>query len=251
MNVVRAEWTKLRTSPGTLGLLLAVIGTTAAVSALVANAVTCSATGPCTLDPVRVSLTGVQLGQSVVAVVAVLAIGHEYGTGMVRTTFTAMPRRFAVLLAKAAVLSAVILAAGAVAVAAALGAGRLLLTDRAPVWSLVDSSTLRAAGGSVLYLALIGVLSLGIGALARSSAAAIGAVLGLLYVFPILVEAASDPAWRRHLTQIGPTTAGLSVQATTGLDILVIGPWAGLGVLAAWAAGALLLGGAVLARRDA
>jgi ABC-2 type transport system permease protein len=250
MNVVRAEWTKLRTAPGTLGLLLAVIGTTVAVSALVTNAFSCLS-DTCTLDPVQVSLTGVQLGQSVVAVVAVLAIGNEYSTGMVRTTFTAMPHRFAVLVAKAAVLSAVVLAAGAVAVAAALGAGRLLLTGRAPAWSLVDGPTLRAAGGSVLYLALIAVLSLGIGALARSSAAAIGVVLALLYVFPILVEAASDPTWKRRLERFGPTTAGLNVQATTGLDHLAIGPWAGLGVLAAWAAGALLIGGAVLARRDA
>ena len=46
-------------------------------------------------------------------------------------------------------------------------------------------------------------------------------------------------------------TAGLTIQATTGLRSLPITPWAGLGVLAAWAAGALLLGGALLKVRDA
>jgi ABC-2 type transport system permease protein len=249
--MVRAEWTKLRTAPGTLGLLLAVVGTTVGVSALVANAVTCPAGGACALDPVRVSLTGVHLGQSVVAIVAVLAIGGEYSTGMVRTTFTAMPRRFWVLVAKAAVVAAAVTAAAALAVPGALAAGRLLLTDvGVPAWSVLSPGALRAAAGSVLYLVLIALLSLGIGATVRSSAAAIGVVLGLLYVYPILIEAAADP-WRRRLEQIGPTTAGLNVQATTGLDALALGPWAGLGVLAAWAAGALLLGGALLTLRDA
>jgi ABC-2 type transport system permease protein len=62
---------------------------------------------------------------------------------------------------------------------------------------------------------------------------------------------ASGPDWRRHLDQIGPMTAGLAIQATTGLHSLPLSPCAGLGVLAAWAAGALLAGGLLLRRRDA
>ena len=80
---------------------------------------------------------------------------------------------------------------------------------------------------------------------------AIGLVLGLLYLFPILAALVADPHLRRHLEQIGPMTAGLAIQATTNLRGLPIGPWAGLGVLAAWAAAALLAGGLALARRDA
>ena len=85
----------------------------------------------------------------------------------------------------------------------------------------------------------------------RDSATAIGVVLGLLYLFPIIAGVVTDPHWQRHLQQIGPMTAGLAIQATTNLRGLPIGPWAGLGVLAAWAAGALLLGGVLLQRRDA
>jgi ABC-2 type transport system permease protein len=85
----------------------------------------------------------------------------------------------------------------------------------------------------------------------RNSAATIGVVLGLLYLFPIVTQAVSDPAWRRHLAQIGPMSAGLAVQATAGLDKLPIGAWQGLGVLATWAAGALILGAAMLQWRDA
>ena len=99
---------------------------------------------------------------------------------------------------------------------------------------------LRAAGGTVLYLALVGLLSLGVATVVRDSAAAIGGVLGLLSAFPILAAVVTDIHWHRHLEQIGPMTAGLEIQATTNLHSLPINPWAGLGVLAGWAAAAML-----------
>ena len=110
---------------------------------------------------------------------------------------------------------------------------------------------LRAASGTVLYLALIALLSLGIATAVRDAAVAIGAELGLLYLFPILTQVAGSPGVARHLQQIGPMTAGLEIQASTGLANLPIGPWAGLGVLAAWEAAALLAGAVVLRVRDA
>jgi len=68
----------------------------------------------------------------------------------------------------------------------------------------------------------------------RDSATAIGVVLGLLYLLPIVAQLVTDPHWERHLQQIGPMTSGLAIQATTNLGTLPISPWAGLGVLAAW-----------------
>jgi ABC-2 type transport system permease protein len=82
----------------------------------------------------------------------------------------------------------------------------------------------------------------------RESAVAIGTVLGLLYLFPIVAQVVTSPHWHRHVEQAGPMTAGLAIQATTGLPIQ---PWAGLGVLAAWAAAALIIGGVVFRLRDA
>ena len=76
-------------------------------------------------------------------------------------------------------------------------------------------------------------------------------MLGLLYVFPILAHLVSDPHLERHLEQIAPMTAGLAIQATTNLRDLPIAPWAGLGVLAAWAAASLVAGGLLLRLRDA
>jgi ABC-2 type transport system permease protein len=237
-HVLHAEWTKLRTVPETGWLVLAAIALTVAASVATVATTTCPVRG-CAIDVVKTSLTGVGLGQAVVAVLAVVAIGGEYSTGMVRTTLAAMPWRITVLFARAAVVTAVIAAAAAVAVPACLLAGRLLL----PLWSSGDGPVLRAAAGSVLYLALIGLLAIGTATAVRDSASAIGIVLGLLYVLPIIAQAVSDPEWRRHLLQLAPMTSGLAVQATTHLDSLPIGPWQGIGVLAAWAAAALLAGG--------
>jgi ABC-2 type transport system permease protein len=120
-----------------------------------------------------------------------------------------------------------------------------------PLLSLADGPVLRAAAGSVLYLAVISSLSLGVATAVRDSAMAIGTVLGLLYLFPVITSVVTDPHWQRHLEQIGPMSAGLAIQATTGLRSLPVSPWAGLGVLAAWAAAALLAGGLLLRLRDA
>jgi ABC-2 type transport system permease protein len=152
----------------------------------------------------------------------------------------------------------VVASAGAIAVLGSLIAGRYILPGNgfnpqhgfSPL-SLADGPTLRAAAGSVIYLTLIALLSLGATTAVRDSATGTGIVLGLLYLFPILTKVINDPTWQRHLQQIAPMTAGLAIQATRNLQHLPISPWAGLGVLAAWAAGALLLGGLLLRLRDA
>jgi ABC-2 type transport system permease protein len=256
-DTLHAEWTKLRTAPGTAGLLVAAVALTVAVSAAAAAATRCPAAG-CGQDPAKVSLTGVYLGQVAVAIVAVQAIGGEYSSGMIRTTLAAMPGRTTVLAAKAVLVTGLTLAAGILAIAGSLLAGRLILPGHgftaahgfAPL-SLADGPVLRAAAGSVLYLALIALLSLGAATAVRDSAVAIGLVLGLLYLFPIVAAVVSNPHVQRHLQQIAPMTAGLDIQATTGLPSLPLSPWAGLGVLAAWAVAALLAGGLVLRLRDA
>ena len=256
-DVLHAEWTKLRTVAGPGALLLAAIALTTAVGAIAANAVTCPS-GGCQIDPVKASLTGIYLGQATVAIVAVTSVSGEYSTGMMRLTLTAIPRRWQVLAAKAAVTGAAVLAAGTVAVLASMLAGRLLLYGHGitpahgyEAMSLGTGPVLRAAVGSALYLTLIALLGLGIAAAIRDSAVSIGVVLGLLYLFPIVTNFVGNQHLQRHLEQISPMTAGLYIQATTNLRSLPLSPWQGLGVLAAWAAGALLGGGLLLCRRDA
>jgi ABC-2 type transport system permease protein len=220
-GALRAEWTKLRTIPGTIWLLLTAVVVTGAVSAAAVASTTYRSGAVGQVDPAKLSLTGIDVGQAVVAILAVLAVGT-------------------------------------VGVLASVLAGRLILPGHGftpahgyELVSLAHGPVLRAAAGSVLYLALVALLSLGAAAVVREQAQAIGAVLGLLYLFPIVAGAVSDPAWQRHLQQIGPMTAGLAIQATVDVRSLPLSPWAGLGVLAAWAAGALLAGALVLRWRDA
>jgi ABC-2 type transport system permease protein len=256
-EALHAEWTKWRTLPGTIWLLAGIIAATVAVS-MAATAATSCPSGGCNVDPAKLSLTGIELGQAVVAILAVLAISSEYSTGMIRTTLTAMPRRTTMLAAKAAVLTGLVLASGTIAVLGSLLAGRPFLSSHGftpahgyPALSLGDGLVLRAAAGSVLYLALIALLSLGIAAIVRDSGAAIGTVLGLLYLSPIIAAVVRSPHWHNNIERYAPMSAGLAIQATTGLRDLPISPWAGLGVLAAWAAAALLGGGLLLRLRDA
>ena len=256
-EALHAEWTKLRTLPGTPWLLAALILLTVAVGAAATSATTCPS-GGCSVDPAKLSLTGTDLGQAVVAILAVLAISGEYSTGMIRTTMTAMPRRVTMLAAKSAVVTGLVLAAGTIAVLGSLLAGGLILPGHGftpahgyPALSLGDGLVLRAAAGSVLYLALIALLSLGVATIIRDSGAAIGTVLGLLYLSPIFAAVVSSPHWHNDIERYAPMSAGLTIQATTGLRSLPISPWGGLGVLAAWAAAALLAGGLLLRLRDA
>jgi len=136
-------------------------------------------------------------------------------------------------------------------------AGRLILPGHGfspargfPPLSLADGPTLRAAAGSVLYLGLIALLSVGVAAIVRDSAVTIGAVLGLLYLFPVIATFVGNMTWHNRLERYTPL-AGLNIQATTGLRSLPISPWAGLGVLAVWAMIALVGGALSVRLRDA
>jgi ABC-2 type transport system permease protein len=257
-NAVHAEWTKLRTLAGTWWLLAAAIAVTVAAGVAAAGTAALPSGGAGAADPARISLAGLVLGQVVVALMAVLAVGGEYGTGMIRVTLAATPRRMAMLTAKAVVVTGWAAAAGAAAVLGSVLAGRLILPGRGlsaangyAVMSLGNGPDLRAAAGSVLYLVLIALLALGVTTAVRDSAVGTGLVLGLLFLFPIVSAVVPDRTLARHLEQAAPMTAGLWIQATAGLRSLPLTPWQGLGVLALWALGALIIGAAVLRLRDA
>jgi ABC-2 type transport system permease protein len=212
-RALSAEWIKVRTLPGTGWLLLGAVAVTVAVSAATSAAMSCTSSAACHPDITQLSLTGADVGQAVIAVIAVLAVTGEYATGMIHATLAAVPRRTVVLTAKAIVVAVLALAAGAFAVLGSLLAGRLILPGQGytpahgyPALSLTDPTVLRATAGTVLYLAL---LSLGVATAVRDAATAIGIVLGLLYLVPVL------------------------------------------GVLAAWATAALLVGGLLLRFSDA
>jgi ABC-2 type transport system permease protein len=251
---LRAEWTKLRTTPSTPWLLAGAVALTVAIGAGAVGAIDTSQCPPAEVchDTTKMSLTGVWVGQVAVAVLAVIAVSNEYSHGLIHITLTALPRRLRVLGAKTAVVAVGVLAAGAAGVFGSVLAARYILPGNGfPPLSLGDEPTLRAAAGTVLYLALIGVLATGVAIIVRDAAGSIGAVLALLFVTPIAVGFINDPDWIERLQRYSPGTAGMAIQSTIRLDDLPIGPWAGLGVLALWAAGILLVAAVVFVRRDA
>ncbi len=255
-QALHAEWTKLRTVGATGWLLLATIAVTVAVSAVVAAVEKCPSS--CGADTVKLSLTGVQLGQAAVAVLAAGVISGEYSTGMIRVTLTAIPRRTTMIVAKAAVLAGVVLVTAILGVGGSLLAGHFILPHNGFTFTAAHGwlgagpgPTLRAAAGSVLYLLLIALLTFGVATAVRESAVAITGVLGLLYVPLLIGDLILNQYWQHQLQRYAPMNAGLAVQATKDLGKLPIGPWQGLGVLAAWTAAALLAGWLVLALRDA
>ena len=253
---LRAEWTKLRTQQSTAWLLLGGALATVAISVAV-DAVTHVSNAASGGDSTKMSLVGVYLGQLLLATLAIQTITEEYATGMIRLTFTAMPNRMRVLASKALSLLGPTIAASVIMVAGCLVAGRLLLPPAGlgpahgyALISLAHNATLRAAAGTALYLPLIALLSLGIATVLRDTATSIGAIFSLLFLPQILARIVGGAAGR-HIEQIAPMTAGLSIEATTRLHSLAIQPWAGLAVSAAWTAASLMTAALMLRLRDA
>jgi ABC-2 type transport system permease protein len=255
-DAMAAEWIKLRTQTTTVWLLIAAVASTVAISAAVG-----ASTHQSGLvhggDATKLSLTGVYLGQIVLGTLAITTLSDEYATGMIKVTLAATPQRLTALAAKAATVCALTAIVSVAAVAGCLLIGRLILPaaglDPAhgyPVLSLSSGATLRAAGGTVIYLTLIALLSLGLAALVRDTAVSIGVVVALLYLPPLLAQILGGTL-AREIKRFAPMSAGLAVQHTTNTRTLPIQPWAGIGVAAGWATLAMLVGAIALRHRDA
>nr|MDQ2811493.1 ABC transporter permease subunit [Actinomycetota bacterium] len=189
-RVLRSEWTKLwslRSSVYTLLTSAVVMTGFGLIFAAAAQTASPSRSGPSgALDPATASLGGVYLAQLVIAVLGVLLISGEYSTGSIRSTLAAVPARLPVLWAKGVVLTAVTLVLMAAAAVAAFLSGQAILSGKHLQTSLSDPGVLRAVLGAALYLTVVALLGLGLGALLRHTAAAIGIAAGLLLVLPIL-----------------------------------------------------------------
>jgi hypothetical protein len=205
-------------------------------------------------DFVRDSLSGILIGFIAMAVVAALFITTEFRRGIIRTTFTASPRRGRVLVAKAAVVAGVAFVTGTVAAVTAFLVSQPLLRENGftppayPAVSLWDGPVARAVVGSGLVLALLAVLALALGASLRHGAAAITVVIALV-VLPSIVGpflTLDGEAWLKRVTPV----AGLAIQQTRDRWDDVIGPWSGIAVLGAWVAAALVAAVVLVRRRD-
>jgi ABC-2 type transport system permease protein len=253
LRAVRAEWTKLRTLPSTGWLLLgAVVATVAIGFAITASLDYSRCDAPCVVDPGRLSLTGVRLGQVAVVILAVMAVTAEYATHTIQPTLAAVPRRISVVVGKLVTVVALALAAGATAVAGSIAAARSVLPHTGfPQLSVSDHLVQRAALGTAVYLGLIAALGAGLGLLLRDTAGAVIVALAVIYGMPVVAAFISDPRWQHRLHRYSPMDAGLAIQSTRNLAADHIGPWAGIGVLSAYAGVAVVAGLLAFHVRDA
>jgi ABC-2 type transport system permease protein len=253
LRALRAEWTKLRTLPSTGWLLLgAVVGTVTIGFAITASLDYSRCDPPCVTDTGKLSLAGVRLGQVAVVVLAVMAVTAEYATGTIQPTLAAVPRRMSVVLGKVVTLVALALLAGAVAVAGSVAVARSALPHTGyPQLSLSDHLLQRAALGTTIYLGLIAALGVGLGLLLRDTAGAVIVAMAMLYGTSVVGAFITDPRWEHRLHRFSPMDAGLAIQSTRSLAADHIGPWAGIGVLSAYAGGAVIAGLLAFRLRDA
>lgn len=252
-GVLRSEFLKLRSVRSTFWTLtIAVvsnIGLGALTAAILAGRL--SAAEKATADGVRLALAGIHLSQIAFGVLGVLVITSEYGTGMIRATLAAVPQRRTVLAAKAIVFTVTALVIGTAssfgayfAFQAALPAGDSLKS------SLADPGVLRAVAGGGLYLAMLGLLGLGLGAVIRVSAGAIATLFGLLFVPPILL-AILPHTWQTTIGPYVPMQAGEQIYVAVSHETAALAPWTGFAVFTLYAALALGLGLILINRRDA
>jgi ABC-2 type transport system permease protein len=253
-KLMYAEWTKLRSlrsSGWTLAaMVVASIGLSALTSALNAhNYAGMSLSDKALWDPTNESLSGTIFGQLAIGVFGVLAVTGEFASGTIRSSIAAAPRRTPMLAAKAVVYSAVALVAGELISLASFFVGQAIFSGQAPTASLGQPGVARAILMAGVYLALICLISVGIGFLIRHTAGAITAVVALLLVVPGITSALPESIQNSFgmflPVQIGGASMGAVVKVPHALS-----PWTGLGVLSLYAAVALAFGAFSLTRRD-
>ncbi|MGH3167534.1 MAG: hypothetical protein ACRDN0_16810 [Trebonia sp.] len=179
----------------------------------------------------------------------VLVITTEYTTGMIRSSMLAVPRRTPMLAAKAAVFSAVAFVAGELLAFVSFPIAQAIIGSRVPE-SLGDPATARAALGTGLYLALIGLFSLAVGVMVRHTAAAITAVVVIFVVAGDLSQLIPGTVGK-HINAYMSANAGILVTYVRQQASNLLSPWQGFGVLCLWTAVLLAAAGFLLARRDA
>jgi ABC-2 type transport system permease protein len=259
-NVLRSEFTKLRSVRSTYWTLFAALALIIGIGAIAASVVPghLQLHDRSTFDATRLSLSGVNLAQIAVGVLGVLVITSEYGTGMIRATVSAVPQRRTLLAAKGVVFAVTALIVGLVASFIAYFVTQAILSGQHPAVfagrqlqsSISDPGVFRAVAGAGLYLAVLGLLGLGLGTIIRASAGAISALFGLLFVLPILSETILSTSEQNSINPYLPFNAGRQI-FTVHPDSGSLGPWAGFGVFCIYAALALAIAAVVISRRDA
>lgn len=237
--VLHSEWLKIRTLRSLLGALIALFAATTAFSAIAGV----SETSDPGFDPLFMALSGVAPGQIAAISFGAMAVSSEFHGGGLRVSLAAVPRRGRWFAAKATAIALPTLVVGLITAFAALVGARAGLGEAAS--TLTTGEQVRGVVGCALYLTLMALFAAGTAALLRSGAGALSLIVPLILVVSFVIGDAAGAG----VADLLPDRAGQSVLYQS--PDRTLGPWAGLGVTALWAAAALAAGAWSIRRRDA
>lgn len=268
LGVFRSEWTKMWSIRTTYVVLALAVFFMVGLSVLIGWGLSTAFSegdfeGPAAafLDTTWLSLQGVGLAQLAIGVLGVLTVTNEYSSGMVRATFSAVPARLPVVIAKGVLIYLVTVAVMIPAAFAAFTLVQNVLEEHGLAASLSDPGVTRAVIGAALYLGGISVIGCVLGWLFRSGAGAIFALVALVVILPIVLQFVTLD-WVQSIYDYLPSVAGqsiyslgeeagISLRDLIDADRTTFGPWEGYGILMAWAVIGLGLAGWLVRRRDA
>jgi ABC-2 type transport system permease protein len=252
-QVVRSEWTKIRSVASTVWTLSLAAVVTVALGVLISllsknEFDDMSTKDRLSFDPTFISFAGMSLGQLAMIVFGVLVVSNEYSTGMIRTSLAAVPQRGTFLFSKIAVATglAFVVALATTFVAFFLGQA-MLGSHRAQIG---DPGVLRAVIGGGLYMTLIALFSMGVATMLRSPMLSLGILMPFFFLISAIL---GNVDATKKVGQYLPDQAGSKImQVVTPIDDDVpYGPWGGLGIMVLWVLVAVVGGYVLLKRRDA
>jgi ABC-type transport system involved in multi-copper enzyme maturation permease subunit len=253
-NVARSEWTKLWTLRSTRWSLFLAVLSMAGLGILI-SAVQMShwnqmsPSDQATFNPVDVSLGGWHIAQLAIGVLGVLVISGEYSTGMIRSSFAAVPRRLPVLWAKAGVYAAVTCVLMLASSFVTFLVSQAILTQHHVQTSLSAPHVARAVIGAGLFLTVTALLGVALGALVRNTAGGIATFAGLMFVLPG-ITAILPNSWGSAIDPYLPLSAGTTI-LNIQPDPSALAPWTGFGLFCLYVAVAVAAAAVLLVRRDA
>ncbi|MEU8845934.1 ABC transporter permease [Streptomyces sp. NPDC048564] len=252
-QVVRSEWTKIRSVASTMWTLSLAVVVTIALGMLISGLSNSefdnmSERDRLSFDPTFISFAGMTLGQLALIVFGVLVVSNEYSTGMIRTSLAAVPRRGTFLASKIAVATGLALVVGLATSFVTFFLGQAMLGDHRA--EIGDPGVLRAVIGGGLYMTLIAMFSMGVAAMLRSPMLSLGILMPFFFLVSNILGNVSAT---EKIGQYLPDQAGSRImQVVTPIDDdKPYGPWGGLGIMVLWVVVALAGGYATLKKRDA
>lgn len=262
-RAIRSEWIKLRTVPSTVILLTITLVVMVGLAAFSAWGVTLQAqfmqdsspetqaqmaqNGMPSLEAMTYTVpsSGLIFGQLLIASLAVVLISSEWGTGMIRSTMVAIPRRIPALLAKNLVIAMVAFVVGVLAAFASYLVAQPILATEELEFAITTEGVIASIVNTGTYLAIIAVISMSIGVLLRNTAGSVVSAIGLFTVFPIIVYTLliSLADWIEDAARFLPANMFMQTENTSAGQQLVaidiaegaLNHWQGGIVMGTWA----------------